>query len=120
MSDFSALQTALSGLMAHRRAMEVIGHNIANANTEGFTRRSVNLQPAGTSAAAGVWARNTNTGDGVDVAGVTRMREDFLDLRMRRETGTNGSTDQLAKVMNQIEQMMPEPSDTGLARRCAG
>ena len=115
MSDFSALQTALSGLMAHRRAMEVIGHNIANANTEGFTRRSVNLQPAGTSAAAGVWARNTNTGDGVDVAGVTRMREDFLDLRMRRETGTNGSTDQLAKVMNQIEQMMPEPSDTGLA-----
>ncbi len=117
MSDFSALQSALSGLMAHRRAMEVIGHNIANANTDGFTRRRVDLQPAGATAAAGVWSRNTRSGDGVNVAGVTRMREDFLDLRTRRELGTNGSVEQLSKVMDQIEALMPEPSDTGLAAR---
>jgi len=117
MSDFSALQSALSGLMAHRRAMEVIGHNIANVNTEGYTRRRIDLQPAGTNAAPGVWSRATQTGDGVNVAGVTRMREEFLDLRTRRELGTNGSAQQLSKVMDQIEALMPEPSDTGLAAR---
>ena len=115
MSEFGALQTALSGLLAHSRAMEVIGHNIANANTEGFTRRRVNLQPAGVATSPGVWSRSDRTGDGVDIAGITRMREDFLDLRMRREVGTNGSTEQLGKVMDQIEQLMPEPSDTGIA-----
>ncbi len=117
MSDFAALQTALSGLMAHRRAMEVIGHNIANANTAGFTRRRIDLQPAGGAAAGGVWARSTSTGDGVNVNGVTRMREDFLDLRVRRELSTNGTTDQVSNILNRIEQTMPEPSDTGLAAK---
>jgi flagellar hook-associated protein 1 FlgK len=115
MSDFAALQTALTGLMAHRRALEVIGHNIANANTEGFTRRRVELQPVGTSATSGLFMGYGPQGGGVVVADVTRMRDDFLDLRMRREIGSNGSTEQLVKVMDQIEQMMPEPSDTGLA-----
>ena len=39
MSDFAAIQTALSGLMAHRRALETIGHNVANSATDGYSRR---------------------------------------------------------------------------------
>ena len=115
MSEFGALQTALSGLLAHRRAIEVIGQNITNANTEGFTRRRIDLTPAGSSTGAAVWATNNGTGTGVDVAGVTRVREEFLDTKMRRQLGADGSASQLSDIMSQIENIVPEPSDTGIA-----
>ncbi len=35
MSDFSGLRVALSSLYAQRRGLEITGHNVANANTEG-------------------------------------------------------------------------------------
>ena len=46
MSSFSTLNTALSGLQAHKRVIDVIGHNISNVNTEGYSRRQVLLEPA--------------------------------------------------------------------------
>lgn len=116
MSDFAAIQTALSGLMAHRRAMETIGNNIANANTEGYTRKRIDLKPVG-STSSGIFAGISSTGNGVDVAGVVRMRDEFLDLRVRREMAANGSADQVSKIMDRIEQTMPEPSDTGIAAK---
>lgn len=117
MSDFSTLHTALSGLLAHRRAMEVIGHNIANANTDGFTRRRIELRSTGASAAAALYSRRNAAGDGVDVVGVTRLRDEFLDIKMRRELGADGSSRQIAAIMNQIESVVPEPSDTGIAKQ---
>jgi len=117
MSDFTTLQTALSGLLAHRRAMEVIGHNIANANTDGFTRRTLSLKPVGSTGAPAVFARSNSVGEGVDVVGVTRLREEFLDIKMRIALGAGGSAGQVASVMNQIEGTVPEPSDTGIAQQ---
>ncbi len=38
------LQTALSGLLAEQQAIDVAGHNIANANTEGYSRQRAVLQ----------------------------------------------------------------------------
>ncbi len=38
------LQTALSGLLAEQQAMDVAGHNIANANTEGYSRQRAVLE----------------------------------------------------------------------------
>ena len=37
------LQTALSGLLAEQQALDVTGHNIANANTEGYSRQSADV-----------------------------------------------------------------------------
>ncbi len=39
------LQTALSGLIAQQTALDVTGSNIANANTEGYSRETALLQP---------------------------------------------------------------------------
>lgn len=115
MSDFGVLQSALSGLMAHRRAIEVIGQNITNANTEGYTRRLINLQPAGTASGAALFARPTNYGSGVDVASVTRVRDEFLDVRQRREAADSSGASTTANALAAIESLMPEPSDNGIA-----
>ena len=39
------LQTALSGLMAEQQAMDITGNNVANANTEGYSRERAVLSP---------------------------------------------------------------------------
>ena len=45
-SSFFGLNTALRGLVAHQRALDVTGHNIANASTEGYSRQSAVLAAA--------------------------------------------------------------------------
>lgn len=115
MGDFATLSTALSGLYAHRRTIEAIGHNVANVNTDGFTRRRVELSPAGGAQVGGVFARDHRVGAGVDVAGVIRLRDELLDLRARREMAGEASISTAARIMSQIERTMPEPSELGMA-----
>lgn len=119
MSDFGTLQTALTGLLAHRRAIEVIGHNIANANTDGYTRRRVELQPAGNASAASIFATNRRYGSGVEVRTVIRARDEFLDLRQRREAAGDAGATAASKILSAVEGLMPEPSDTGIAAQLA-
>lgn len=114
MSDFATLNTALSALIAHRRAIEVISHDVANANTAGYTRRTAQLQATG-GAVPAMFSQTNRIGDGVDVAGVVRVRDAFLDMRVRSETSTGNADGALATALAGIEQLFPEPSDTGLA-----
>ena len=43
-SSFGGINTALTSLYAQRRGLDVTGQNIANANTEGYTRQRVDMQ----------------------------------------------------------------------------
>ena len=43
MSDFNGLRIALSSLYAQQKALQVTGQNIANVNTEGYSRQRVEL-----------------------------------------------------------------------------
>ena len=47
-STFMGLQTSLRGLLAHQQAIDTTSHNVANANTEGYSRQG-----------APCWARPT-------------------------------------------------------------
>src|SRR3712207_4288684 len=115
MSNMSSLSTALSALYAQRRGLDVTGHNIANANTEGFTRQRVDLVANGGPIGAAVFSRWSGVGQGVDVTGVTRMRDAFLDLRSNQEHATQGQLLTSQTVLSRIELGFGEPSDIGLA-----
>jgi flagellar hook-associated protein 1 FlgK len=119
MGDFAGINTALSGIIAQRKALEVIGHNIANANTEGYTRQRVQLQSTGT-AGYGVWSNGgPGSGTGVSVESVTRMREELLDQNARRAMSGDSNASKSAEILTKLEQLMPEPSDTGIAAKLA-
>ncbi len=115
MSSFSSINTALSGLLTHRQALDVIGHNIANASTDGFSRRRVELSPAGSWAVPSLYGRATSTGGGVKVDGILRIRDEFLEARALREHGTLGRQSTEAATLARLEGTVPEPSDVGLA-----
>jgi flagellar hook-associated protein 1 FlgK len=115
MSNFSGLTSALSALHAQRRAMEVAGNNIANANTEGYSRQRVNMQSQGTENVAGLWSITENAGLGVKVEGVDRIRDAFLESRGRAEHTQDAYLTAQKGVYATIENVFAEPGDTALA-----
>ena len=87
-STFSGLQTSLRGLLAQQRSLDVTAHNIANAQTEGYTRQEAVLgASAPYTLAAGALANGAGAqlGQGVDVLEYRRMRDSFLDLQYRAQ-----------------------------------
>ena len=116
MSSFSSLNTALSGLLAHRKSLDTIGHNIANSATEGFSRRRVELSPVGSWTVPSMFSRpGVAPGNGVGVTDITRIRDEFLETRALREHGTSARLTTEATALARLEVAIPEPSDVGLA-----
>jgi flagellar hook-associated protein 1 FlgK len=110
-STFLGLETALRGILAQQRAIDVAGHNIANASTVGFTRQRADLvtTPAFTDTPHG------QLGTGVDVQGYQRIRDDFIDIQLRAQTMRKGYASAQQDGLNQVELSLSEPSDTGLS-----
>ncbi len=110
MSLASLLSIARSALSTHQRAMEVIGHNVANASTPGYSRQRLLL-----AAEAPLLTGMGSIGRGVTDLGVQRARDQFLDAGYRDAQGGFGQADTLQSMLGQIDGAMGEPSDTGLS-----
>ena len=117
MSSFSGLNTALSSLYAQRRGLDVTGQNIANANTEGYTRQRVVLQSQNANLVPGVYATTNAVGNGVAVSSVERMRSAAADQRSFTEHANSAYHNERAAAYASIEDAFGEPSDTGLQSR---
>ncbi|NLA58995.1 MAG: hypothetical protein GX855_08875 [Firmicutes bacterium] len=84
-STFAGLQMGLRALQAHQMGLNVTGHNIANANTDGYSRQRVNLVPSNpyTVPAFNKPLSPGQMGTGVQVAEIVRMRDDFIEMQLR-------------------------------------
>jgi flagellar hook-associated protein 1 len=109
-STFLGLETALRGLLAEQRALDVTGHNVANASTIGYSRQAAVLTetPSYTDAPAG------QIGTGVDVLTFQRIRDTFVDTQYRAQSSQQGAANALQDGLGQVELELGEPSDTGL------
>lgn len=96
-----------SALLASRRAMDVTGHNVANAATPGYSRQEVVLQPI-------VQRETTVSGMGVRVTQIRRLRDFFTDCVLRNENANRAFFAVQRDVMDQIQVMSAESSDSGL------
>lgn len=121
MSSFAGLNTAISGLHAHQRTIEVIGHNVTNANTEGFSRRQVVLEPSvGLRASSRHDNEFTWSNLGVNISTINRVRDNFLDAKARAASAGSQDADRALEVLKSVESVFPEPSDTALNAQLAG
>ena len=114
-STFSGLSTALTSLYAQRRGLDVAGQNIANANTEGYSRQRVGLESVGAPAVPALWSTYEGAGSGVSVTGIDRLRDVFLESRARIEHDTMAVLAGRQDTLAGIERAFQEPGDSGLA-----
>jgi len=105
---FSALNIARSGLEAAQVQLDVAGHNVANVNTEGYSRQRVTLTTR-----SPVTETYGELGRGVQVSDIARVREDFLDTVYRQQVQGLGSAQVRASYFSQIEDLFQEPGESG-------
>lgn len=109
MSLFSVLNIGTRGLTASQLAMDVTSQNISNADTQGYSRKRLNL-----SADYRFDPGYGQIGMGVDVISIERMRNAFIDEQIRRQKQEAGTFEEYDYALQSIENLLNEPSDTGL------
>ncbi len=103
------LGIARSAIFTHQRAVDVTGHNIANAATEGYTRQRASIKAE--TPARMPWGF---VGRGVKVDSIERSRNEFLDNAFRSENSALGKFSTLKDMLSEIEMIFGEPSENGL------
>lgn len=114
---FGTLNIGKSGLFSTQKVINTISHNIANANTEGYSRQRAELQTTTPSGNNSMYDSMSvgQVGTGVQVSQITRMKDSFLDYQVRAELGVDGCYSGREKFLSEIESVFNEPSDTGLS-----
>src|SRR4051794_24653114 len=100
--------------------MEVTGQNVANVNTDGYSRQRVELQSVGGTTTPAIWSVSNQVGSGVDSDKVARIRDAFLEARATAQHGDVSSLTVLDDAYTQVQQALREPGDTGLQSMLSG
>jgi flagellar hook-associated protein 1 FlgK len=101
-SVLGALSSAAAALEAQRRGLDVAGQNIANVNTAGYSRRTLELRertPAGPGDAGG----------GVTIGQVRAVRDVFLETRIRQEEQGRSRDAVVADSLSVVEAQLGQP-----------
>jgi len=113
-STFFGLELSRRALESQQIALNTTGHNIANANTQGYTRQIANLK-ATTPLSIPVTGRNLSVGTGVTLDTITRARDAFVDRQFRWETSKQQYWEAKQDSLTKVEDIINEPSDNSLS-----
>lgn len=114
MSTFFGIEIGRRALMAQQRALETTSHNVANANTKGYSRQEAVLATTAPFSYPGMGAGQVGTG--VAVQSLRRIRESFLDAQFRNETKALGRWEVRRDTVEKLEAILNEPGDNGLSK----
>lgn len=118
MSTFSGITTALSGLVAQRYGLDATGANVANANTPGYSRQRVTMDPQNPmSSGTSVFSRWDGPGTGVRVTDLQRVSDELVTSRVRQESSTAQFLEVDRADWSRVEVALGEPGTTGLTTR---
>lgn len=108
-STFTGFTTAQLAMSANQRAIDVVGHNLANVNTAGYTRQRLDLasiNPVG--ASYGSSPNDNKVGQGVMMTGITQIRDPFLDIQFRGQIAKVGTADATDQILEQLGNIFDE------------
>ncbi len=113
---FLAFQTASRAMAASQANIDVTGNNIANVNTNGYTRQRVDLNSISNSGFTQKYtvSGDTSVGLGVSVSKISQIRDPFLDARFRAQSAETGMYDTLLAGLADLENVYDEASTDGL------
>lgn len=116
MSSISSLTKAVSGIKVAQKGLQVTGHNLVNANTQGYTRQQllqhespyINIGQSG--------GKVLQVGLGVSPTEIRQIRDDMADARFRVENSVLSYYNTSTSVLNEITNTFDEPYGEGLSK----
>ncbi len=116
-ATFYAFEAAKSGLTAAQAGLDVTANNIANQNTQGYSRQMVEQAASNHSADRYRFAQNklASYNMGVDVKNISQARDQFLDLRYRNANAQNNAITKTLSILTDMENSLDETQTDGLS-----
>ncbi|MCK4618612.1 MAG: flagellar hook-associated protein FlgK [Desulfobacterales bacterium] len=106
---YGILNTARTALLTQQKAIDVTGHNIANVNTDGYSRQRVNMATN-----APYSSQPGQTGTGVRAAEIQKIYDRFLGAQINNENQNLGNWEAQKGVLERVEIIFDESSGYGL------
>ena len=103
MSLSQALSIAMSGLRANQLALALTSSNVANSDTPGYVRKTVNQ----------VQTSSGSIGAGVSVTGVNRELDLYLQQQIRTEQSGASYADLRSSILSSLQSIYGTPGGTG-------
>ena len=115
-SAFHGIELGKRSLIAHSQALFTTGHNVSNADMEGYTRQQITLETTDPLFVPGYTRAETpgQIGQGSQVEKIKRIRDELLDNRIIFENKDLGFWETRNKYLYQVEMVFNEPSDKSL------
>ena len=99
----SALAVAMSGLRANQASLSIISSNVANAQTPGYVVQNANQSEI----ASGT------IGSSVEITGVNRQLDLFVQNQLRTETSGGSYANQISNILSQLQSVYGTPGGDG-------
>ncbi|MBN1267466.1 MAG: flagellar hook-associated protein FlgK [Anaerolineales bacterium] len=118
-SLLSSIHIALSSILSQQQAIQVIDHNVANANTPGYHRQEAVMSAGIPYGSPGMYTSISSgqLGTGVRVETIRRASVELFNHHYRKEIGDASRYEMQEQVLQQVEAVMAEMSDDGLINK---
>lgn len=110
MNLFSALELGKNSILTKQKIFQVIGHNIANVNTQGYSRQTVDLESV-----APAVIGSLSSGRGVALNSIGSVRDRFITAQIIDRKGYNGYYETLQSNMTTVEALFNQVQGNGLS-----
>ncbi|NMB01618.1 MAG: flagellar hook-associated protein FlgK [Firmicutes bacterium] len=115
-TTFSGISIALRALQTQQISLDITGHNVANVNNPNYSRQTAlhsatNPYPA---PMMGYTPSNGQLGTGVQISQINRMRDSFVDLRLRQQLHSKNYWATMEEGLRQIELFFNEPTENAI------
>ena len=112
-STFFGFEASKSALFSSQKALDIVGNNLANANTDGYTRQRVETTATTYSASINRFSTSTvgQAGAGVTTLGVSQIRDQFIDKNYRDELSNSSYYGKAKDILTEIQGAIPDAAD---------
>ena len=116
---FLGFETQKRTLMMAQKNQDIVGNNISNVNTPGYTRQRVDMYSMYVSGLGEArWSSRSNMlsmqGQGVNAYGVSQIRDIYIDKRYRENVSLESETETKINILGDIEDILDNFETTGL------
>lgn len=112
-NSFAGIELGKRSIMAHTQQIQTAGHNISNADTEGYTRQRVQVKTFDPIYRPDLTRAETpgQIGQGTTIESISRLRDELLDQRIVSQSNQESYWETREHYYTMIEQVYNEPDD---------
>lgn len=115
-ATFAGFSTALSALQSNQKRLDIIGHNLSNMNTVGYTRQELQTSSVNYTSPVSTFMNGSEVivGFGVHMDKVAQIRDPYLDAQYRSQMEKSGYTDSVQTSLDSLAKIFDETSINGI------